>query len=94
MAVAVAVAVAVGVASVSFGRVNQNMTFTVKVNNPETVNKVIITFYDSQGEFEYGWQNLFHNNYLLRAGLRTNGVAATSGVVDMIGIQVSLGYRF
>ena len=35
----------------SFGRVNQNMTFTVKVNNPETVNKVIITFYDSQGGF-------------------------------------------
>ncbi|HMY00679.1 MAG TPA: hypothetical protein PKC44_12980, partial [Agitococcus sp.] len=33
----------------SFARVNQNMTFTVQINNPETVNKVIINFYDLQG---------------------------------------------
>ncbi len=60
----------------------------------ENGNSANATALRAAGEFEYGWQNLFHNNYLLRAGLRTNGVAATSGVVDMIGIQVSLGYRF
>jgi hypothetical protein len=33
------------------GKVNQDMTFSVQINNPETVNRVTITFYDLQGNF-------------------------------------------
>lgn len=48
----------------------------------------------SAATLESGWQKNFQENYLFRVGLRANGINVSSGVVDLVGFQISLGYRF
>lgn len=43
---------------------------------------------------EIGWQKVFSDKYLLRVGIRENGIFEMPKTWDMFGLQVSFGYKF
>jgi hypothetical protein len=42
---------------------------------------------------EFGWQNSIADKYILRIGIRENGIYENPKILDMFGLQISLGYR-
>ncbi|MBK7055813.1 MAG: hypothetical protein IPH52_12325 [Leptospiraceae bacterium] len=42
---------------------------------------------------EFGWQNSIADKYILRIGIRENGIYENPKLLDMLGLQISLGYR-
>ena len=43
--------------------------------------------------FETGWQTSITDKFILRIGIRGNGIYERPEVMDMIGVQVSFGYK-
>ncbi len=42
---------------------------------------------------ELGWQNMFADKYIVRIGIRENGVFENPKIWDALGLQISFGYR-
>ena len=42
---------------------------------------------------EFGWQNSIADKYILRIGIRENGIYENPKLLDMFGLQISIGYR-